>query len=239
MQLETGGTLFSVVEPTFITNRGLELYQYVRFNLDARRSKIINKNTILAYRFNAGAGYAYSPNKVLPYEKYFFAGGSNSVRAWLPRRLGLGTLPPNLSEKPDDDGLFDYSFEKPGDILVEGSIELRTKLFGFVNGAIFLDAGNVWSFLPIQLAEEGPNKATWEGYSNFDKNFYKQFGIGTGAGLRFDFSFLVLRFDMGIKVFDPGRKEGDRFVLPKMKFFGPFGVNREPVIYNVGIGYPF
>ncbi len=239
MQLETGGTLFNVVEPTFITNRGLELYQYVRFNLDARRSKILNKNTILAYRFNTGAGYAYSPNKVLPYEKYFFAGGSNSVRAWLPRRLGLGTLPPNLSEDPSKDGLFDYSFEKPGDILVEGSIELRTKLFGFVNGAIFLDAGNVWSFQPIQLAEEGPNKATWEGSSNFDKNFYKQFGIGTGAGLRFDFSFLVLRFDMGLKVFDPGREEGDRFVLRKMKFFGPFGVNREPVIYNVGIGYPF
>lgn len=239
MQLETGGTLFSVVEPTFITDRGLELYQYVRFNLDARKSKILNKNTILAYRFNTGAGYAYSPNKVLPYEKYFFVGGSNSVRAWLPRRLGLGTSPPNLSEDPSKDGLFDYSYEKPGDILIEGSVELRTKLFGFVNGAIFLDAGNVWSFLPIQLAEEGPNKAPWQGSSNFDKNFIKQFGVGTGAGLRFDFSFLILRFDMGIKVFDPGREEGDRFVLRKMKFFGPFGVDREPVIYNVGIGYPF
>ncbi|MBL7873783.1 MAG: BamA/TamA family outer membrane protein [Cyclobacteriaceae bacterium] len=239
MQAETGGTMFNAVEPTFIINRGLELYQYIRLNIDARRSVVLNKNTVLAYRINTGVGYAYSANKVLPYEKYFFAGGSNSVRAWLPRRLGLGTLPPNLSEKPNKDGLFDYSFEKPGEILVEGSIELRRKLFGFVNGAVFIDAGNVWSFRQIQLSQEGPNKATWQGSSKFDGNFYKQFGVGTGGGLRFDFSFLVLRFDMGLKVFDPGREEGDRFVLNKIKFFGPFGVNREPVIYNVGIGYPF
>jgi outer membrane protein insertion porin family len=239
MQAETGGTLFNIIEPTFITKNGLELYQYVRFNIDARRNKVLNKNTVLAYRINTGVGYAYSANKVLPYEKYFFAGGSNSVRAWLPRRLGLGTLPPNLSEEPNKDGLFDYSFEKPGEILLEGSIELRRKLFGFVNGTIFIDAGNVWSFRQIQLSQEGPNKADWEGSSKFNGNFYKQFGVGTGAGLRFDFSFLVLRFDMGLKVFDPGREEGDRFVLNKVKFFGPFGINREPVIYNVGIGYPF
>lgn len=239
MQAEAGGTSFNLIEPTFITNQDLELYQYIRFNIDARRSKVLNKNTILAYRVNTGVGYAYSSNKVLPYEKYFFAGGSNSVRAWLPRRLGLGTLPPNLSEEPNKDGLFDYSFEKPGEILLEGSIELRRKLFGFVNGAVFIDAGNVWSFRPIELSQEGPNKAAWQGSSKFDGNFYKQLGVGTGAGLRFDFSFLVLRFDMGLKVFDPGRKEGDRFVLNKTKFFGPFGVNREPVIYNVGIGYPF
>jgi len=239
IQAEAGGSLFNFVEPTFITNQGLELYQYVRFNLDARRSKVINKNTVLAYRINTGVGYGYSSNKVLPYEKYFFAGGNNSVRAWLPRRLGLGTLPPNLSETPNQDGLFDYSFEKPGEILLEGSIELRRKLFGFVNGAVFIDAGNVWSFRQIQLSQEGPNKAPWQGSSKFDGNFYKQLGVGTGVGLRFDFSFLVLRLDMGIKVYDPARQEEDRFVLNKMRFFSPFGTNREPVIYNIGIGYPF
>lgn len=239
MQAETGGTLFNFVKPTPITNQGLQVYQYVRFNLDARRSKVLTRNTILAYRLNTGVGYAYSQNKVLPYEKYFFAGGSNSVRAWLPRRLGLGTLPPDLSDKPNKDGIFDYSFEKPGEILLEGSVELRRKLFGFVNGAVFIDAGNVWSFRPIQLSQEGPNKASWTGTSKIDGNFYKQLGVGTGFGLRFDFSFLVLRFDMGLKVFDPGREEGDRFVLNKVRFFGPFGTNKEPVIYNVGIGYPF
>lgn len=238
-QAETGGTLFNFAEPGYITRQGLELYQYVRFNLDLRKSVVINKTTVLAYRFNTGVGYAYSNNKVLPYEKYFFAGGSNSVRAWLPRRLGIGTVPPNLSEDANEDGLFDYSFEKPGEVLLEGSIELRKKLFGFVNGAIFLDAGNVWSFRQLQLIREGPNVADWGGSSRIDGNFYKQLGVGTGFGFRFDFSFLVLRLDLGIKVLDPGRKEGDRFVLNKMKFFGPFGVDREPVIFNIGIGYPF
>ena len=207
--------------------------------MDARRSKVLSKNTILAYRINTGLGYAYSSNEVLPYEKYFFAGGSNSVRAWLPRRLGIGTLPPNLAEDPNKDGLFDYSFEKPGEILLEGSIELRKKLFGFVNGAVFVDAGNVWSFRPIQISQEGPTQAPWTGTSTFSKDFYRQLGIGTGFGLRFDFSFLVLRFDVGMKVYDPGREEGNRFVLGKTKFFKPFGTDKEPVIFNVGIGYPF
>jgi hypothetical protein len=64
-------------------------------------------------------------------------------------------------------------------------------------------------------------------------------GIGSGFGLRFDFSFLVLRLDVGIKVYDPGREEGDRFVFDKFRFFKPYGLDHEPVIYNVGIGYPF
>jgi len=238
-QAETGGTLFNVALPEYITNLGLELYKYVRFNFDIRRSKVIDKNTLLAYRVNTGVGYAYSDNEVLPYEKYFFVGGSNSLRAWRPRRLGIGTVPPTLSANPKADGLFDYSYEKPGEIMLEGSIELRRKLFGFVNGAIFLDAGNVWTFKELQQGGESPTKASWQGSSKFDKGFMRELGIGTGFGLRFDFSFLVLRFDVGMKVYDPGREQGDRFVLNKFRFFQPFGTDHEPVIYNVGIGYPF
>ena len=238
-QAEAGGSLFNFATPNYITDLGLELYKYVRFSLDIRKTKVIDKNTLLAYRINTGIGYAYSSNKVLPYEKYFFAGGSNSVRAWRPRRLGVGTLPPNLSNDPTADGLFDYSYEKPGDIMLEGSIEIRRKLFGFVNGAVFIDAGNVWSFREVQLSGESATKASWAGSSKFTKNFYRELGIGSGFGLRFDFSFLVLRLDVGIKVYDPGRQQGDRFVFDQFRFFKPFGVDREPVIYNVGIGYPF
>ena len=238
-QAETGGTLFNFAVPEYITNLGLEIYKYVRLSLDIRRTKVINKHTLLAYRFNSGVGYAYSDNEVLPYEKYFFVGGSNSLRAWRPRRLGVGTVPPNLAANPAADGLFDYSYEKPGDIMLEGSIELRRKLFGFVNGAVFLDAGNVWSFREVQLSGDSETKPSWEGSSKFDMKFVRDLGIGTGFGLRFDFSFLVLRFDAGIKVYDPGREHGDRFVLNKFRFFKPFGIDREPVIYNVGIGYPF
>jgi len=238
-QAETGGTLFNLALPKYITDMGLELYKYVRLSVDVRKTKVIDKNTLLAYRINTGIGYAYSDNEVLPYEKYFFVGGSNSVRAWRPRRLGVGTIPPDLAENPEADGLFDYSYEKPGEIMLEGSIELRRKLFGFVNGAIFVDAGNVWSFREVQLSGEPTSKPPWQGSSKFDKSFYRELGIGSGFGLRFDFSFLVLRFDVGIKVYDPGRDKGDRFVLDQFKFFKPFGTGKEPVIYNVGIGYPF
>jgi outer membrane protein assembly factor BamA len=244
--VESGGTTLNFIKLGNNENfEGLQLYKYLRFNVDFRRNRILNNNSVLAYRVNTGLAWSYIDGDFLPYEKYFFAGGSNSVRAWRPRRLGLGSYPPILSSDERADGLFDYSFEKPGEILLEGSIELRQKLFGFVSGAVFLDWGNVWSFREIRRDSavlEASNQPQWTGQGsskfNFD-TFYKEIGIGTGFGLRFDFSFLVLRLDAGIKVYDPARQKNDRFVLDNVKFFKPFGFGREPVIFNVGIGYPF
>jgi outer membrane protein assembly factor BamA len=239
VQAESGGTLFNFYTPKLITHEGLEVYKYLRLNVDIRRNEVIDKNTVLAYRINSGVAYSYSASKALPYEKYFFVGGSNSVRAWRPRRLGVGSYPVALSSNPNQDGLFDYKFEKPGEILLEGSIELRKKLFGFVNGAVFVDAGNVWTFKQ-QDPQTGDGYATWTGNTKFNFNeFYKEFGVGTGFGLRFDFTFLILRLDVGMKAYDPARPEGQRFILTKSKFWSPYGTGHEPVIYNVGIGYPF
>lgn len=239
--LESGGTLFTLgvlpIKP--ITDQGLQVYQYVRASMDFRRNQVISKVSNLAFRINTGVSYSYGDNKTLPYEKFFFAGGSNSVRAWRPRRLGQGSYPPILSTTPSSDGTFDYRFEKPGEILLEGSIELRHKLFGFVNGAVFVDAGNVWSFSETDPAPSAATTASWTGSTKFNvDNFYREIGVGTGFGLRFDFTFLILRLDAGIKVWDPARKADDRFVLNKMRFFKPF-TDKEPVIFNVGIGYPF
>jgi len=227
--IESGGTTLNIFSPSLITKWGLEPYKYLRLNVDMRQTNIVNKHTQLAFRVNTGVGYAYSSNKVLPYEKNFFVGGSNSIRAWRPRRLGPGSLPPALSTDPESNGLYDYRFEKPGDLLFEASAELRKKLFGFVNYALFVDVGNVWS---IQSNTDPRSKFQ-------TSQFFKEFGVGTGFGLRFDFTFLILRLDMGLKVYDPGRPEGDRFVLDKVRFFRPFGVDKEPVIFNIGIGYPF
>lgn len=241
-QIESGGTLFNLIKPTFATNRGLEVFQYLRANFDFRKNIVINKHTVVAYRINSGIAYSYGENKTLPYEKFFFAGGSNSVRAWRPRRLGIGTLPNRLSTNPENDGLFDYRFEKPGEVLMEGSIELRKKLFGFVNFAVFADIGNVWNFSEAVITQDA-DLPPWapERSTRFQTgaNFWNQWGVGTGFGLRFDFTFLVLRLDAGIKAYDPAREIGDRFVLNRFKFFKPFGNSREPVIYNIGIGYPF
>lgn len=227
--IESGGTLLNLYTPQIIINQGLEPYQYIRLSLDFRRNIFINKNTSLAYRINTGFGYAYSSNRVLPYEKNFFVGGSNSVRAWRPRRLGVGSDTPPLNANPEKSGYYDYRFEKPGEFLIEGSVEWRQKLFAFINYALFIDAGNVWAL-----------RSDIDKPTEFNLNrFYKEFGIGTGFGLRFDFSFLILRLDVGIKAWDPARPEGQRFILANTRFIGPYGIDSEPVIYNIGIGYPF
>ncbi|HYC85880.1 MAG TPA: BamA/TamA family outer membrane protein [Chryseosolibacter sp.] len=240
-QFETGGTSLNIISPSIISDRGLQYFKYLRFNFDVRRLNVLNKWSTLAYRVNSGLAYSYGKDRSLPYEKFYFAGGSNSVRAWRPRRLGLGSVPPALSGKPTKDGTFNYQFEKPGEILLEASIEVRRKLFGFIDGAVFVDAGNVWAVRQAKQEEEGNSQFKVD-------SFYKELGVGTGFGLRFDFTFLILRFDVGIKAYDPARDPGDRFVLDKMKFLGPFAREigedefadiREPVIYNVGIGYPF
>ena len=258
IQAESGGTLFNFFTPGFATENPnqvsdgyLQIYKYIRLGLDMRRKQIIDRNSSFAFRFNTGVSYAYGANGALPYEKYFFVGGSNSVRAWRPRRLGIGSYPPTKSTDPVSNGFFDYRYEKPGEILLEGSVEWRKKLFGFVNGALFIDAGNVWSFQQAKAPTSDPSVVDWAAQGNtkfyFDQ-FFKEIAIGTGFGLRFDFSFLVLRLDVGIKAWDPSRAVGDRFVLDRLSFSKPYAhANadgtysnyKEPVIYNVGIGYPF
>jgi outer membrane protein insertion porin family len=244
-QFEPGGTLLNFIDTAIITRQGLQYFKYLRFNVDFRRMRILNKWVNLAYRVNTGVAYSYSENNTLPYEKFYFVGGSKSVRAWSPRRLGLGSVPPELATNNAEDGLYSYQFEKPGEILLEASIELRSKLVGFIDGAIFIDAGNVWSFQQRAPIIEGVR----QGNSQFKANsFLKELGVGTGFGLRFDFAFLILCFDVGLKVYDPGRPAGDRFVFNQLKFFKPYAKKtgedtymniKEPVIFNVGIGYPF
>ncbi|NBW37081.1 MAG: hypothetical protein EBR30_19065 [Cytophagia bacterium] len=232
--IESGGNIFNLIDPQPLADQGLAYFKYLRVNVDLRRITVLNKHLVFAKRFNAGTAYSFNDDKSLPYEKFFFAGGSNSIRAWRPRRLGPGSFKPALSADPGKDGLFNYQIEQPAEILLEGSLELRQKLFGFISGAVFVDAGNVWT----RVERKNPDEV--QGTSKFEFNrFYKEIGVGTGFGVRFDFSFLILRLDAGIKVYDPARDPADRFVLDKMKFFGPFGTSREPVIYNIGIGYPF
>ncbi|MBL7857140.1 MAG: BamA/TamA family outer membrane protein [Cyclobacteriaceae bacterium] len=249
-QVESGGTLLNFINTDFITDRGLQYFQYLRFNFDFRRMIRLNKWGVLAYRFNSGIAYSYTKDKSLPYEKFYFAGGSNSLRAWRPRRLGPGSFKPDIDADPVANGYFNYSFEKPAEVLIEGSIELRKKIVGFIDGAVFVDVGNVWALK--ELVKESPTEPGViipNGNSKFQLNgFFRELAIGTGFGVRFDFSFLILRFDMGIKVYDPAYDEGNRFVLNKMKFFKPFATKtgentyksyKEPVIYNIGVGFPF
>lgn len=206
-------------------NNELEFFQYLRWNIDLRKYWRLGQETSFVARINSGAVHSYGISSVPPYEKYFFAGGSNSVRAWLPRRLGPGGLPPRVASN-------DLLIEAPGDFLLEGNLEFRSHLINFlgkINYAIFLDFGNVWYLPNMNYTESG---------GDFKLNrFYKEIAVGTGLGLRYDFSYFVLRFDFGAKVYDPYTKE---FMLDELKFNRLFNRKESNFLnINIGVGYPF
>lgn len=225
--LESGGTTLNFLNTDFLERENLEFFKYYKANIDFRQVNPINKNTTIAYRLNAGYARSYGDNGILPYEKYFFAGGSNGIRAWRPRRLGPGSY----IQIDTVTNRVNYDTEQTGEILLEGSLELRKNLFGFVDYAFFVDFGNTWT---VEEDEARPG-------AEFDSDrFLNEIAVGGGFGLRFDFSFLVLRLDAGIKLYDPARPEGKRFILRKGFYDAPFTVSAtEPIIFNIGIGYPF
>ena len=208
----------------------LEQYHYVKSNIDIRKIAKINRRLDLAYRFNIGAGIPFGDNNSLPYEKYFFAGGSSSLRAWKPRRLGPGAF--GITE--ENSNRIDYTREQPGEFVIESSVELRQDLVGFLEGAFFVDAGNTW-LLKGTAVKDKVRKDPQEddGKFRFD-SFLSEIAVGAGVGLRFDFSFLIFRFDLGVKLVDPALPPGKRFV--GLDIFKKFRNNSE---FNIGIGYPF
>lgn len=204
---------------------GLQYFEFVKVSSDLRYYFPIKQKNTFAMRFNVGYARPYGSSDktglfVLPYEKYFFTGGSSSNRAWKPRRLGPGGF---------KDTLRGYLYEQPGEILLETNFEYRSNLFSFIDWAFFIDAGNVWNI------KYDPNRP--DSQFKFD-SFLSQIAIGTGLGLRLDFTFLILRFDVGIKAWDPGERGEDRFVLKEIYKKPPFG-KKEQTVFNIGIGYPF
>jgi outer membrane protein assembly factor BamA len=185
------------------------------------------------YRLNGGVVQPLRlSDSELPYDKYFFAGGGTSVRAWRPRRLGPGSFTSYLQNKAntgdsittDNQRIRTFNTEQPGELLLEGNIEYRFPLFSFINGALFTDFGNVWSLRPDQ--RDG---------ARFNVNsFYREFAVGSGFGLRFDFSFLILRLDIATKVYDP-TAPGNKWAIRNFNVFN--GQNQTAL--NLGIGYPF
>ena len=227
VSLESGGTSLNLLpgQKKLITNifrDSLQFYKYLRGNIDFRRYWPVGRQSAFVARINSGAIYSYGESSVPPYEKYFFAGGSNSLRAWLPRRLGPGSSKPRLTEN-------NFSIEAPGEFLLEGNLEYRGHLahfFGDINYALFIDAGNVWNFNSI---DSDQNLRA--------KDFLKDIAIGSGFGIRYDLSFFILRFDFGIKVYDPSVQ---RFVLDEFDLGKPFRRTQNNFLnINLGVGYPF
>lgn len=199
-------------------------FQFVKINIDFRKNYRLSKSSGWAYRVNMGVINPYGQNKSVPYTKNFFAGGSNSIRAWSPLSLGVGSAKPDATIEGN-------IIPQPGDILLESSIEYRKTVgnfFGDIQIATFIDAGNIWKWNQV------PTKID---QANFDINrFYKEIAVGTGFGIRYDLTYFLLRFDWGIKVVDPAQPLGQRFVLDNfsLKRNQPYGLQLQ-----FGVGYPF
>jgi outer membrane protein assembly factor BamA len=200
---------------------GVPISQYARLFAEARKY-LYSFNNTLAIRVLGGIGYAYGNSTTLPYQKLFFSGGTNSIRAFPSRLLGPGSHEP----QPTNTNLF---LDQAGDLRFEANVEYRFDLNSIIEIATFVDAGNVW------LLEEDPERPG--GQFNI-KTFADQLAVGTGLGLRLDFNYFLIRFDFAFPLRIPYRTQGDRWVVDK---FAPFqgAWLRENLILNVAIGYPF
>lgn len=221
--IEAAGNLLMLYNEIFEENQKLGEYtimgevfsQYLRSDIDFSFHQILNESNELVYRVFAGAALPYGNSNAIPFEKKYFVGGANSLRAWGGRTLGPGTY----------SGEVDSRFpNQTADIKLEANFEYRFKLFWKMEGALFMDVGNIWSILEEEDREGAVFKAN---------NFYKQLAVGTGFGTRFDFQFFIFRIDMGIKMRDPRSDLADNWIIGNRK------LDSGDVRFNIGIGYPF
>jgi outer membrane protein assembly factor BamA len=189
---------------------GAPYSQYSRLETDFRYYYKPTERQTFATRLLMGAGFPYGNSTILPYVKQFFMGGPNSIRAFRARQVGPGGFVP-------EEGGFLF-FDQVGDLMFETNFEYRFPLVSVVNGAVFLDAGNIWLLRELDRPE---------GIFEFN-NFFHSLAVGTGFGVRVDVSFFVLRFDLGIPLRIPHREE---WVIDEFKW--------RNAILNIAVGYPF
>ncbi len=193
---------------------GIRYSQYARADINASHKIMFGKVTALAARLYAGVAYAYGNSDAVPFDRLFYAGGSNSMRGWAPRTLGPGSSPaPTNVVYPT----------QLGDMKLEANLEFRFPIWDMFHGATFLDLGNIW-----YIGREG---VSYPDSSVFHFNsFYKQLAFNTGIGLRLDIKFAILRLDWGIQLHNPNNPEGQRWI---------HNFKWRNTSLNFGVGYPF
>ena len=208
---------------------GIQFSQYVKTQHDFRVYTKINDKSNFVLRFLGGIGIPMENSSVaLPFEKSFFAGGTDKTRAWKSRSLGPGSF--------RDSAL---NFDKIGEILLEGNVEYRFDLLGFLDGALFVDAGNIWLM----------NEDSLRPGSKFETNkFLGEIAIGAGFGIRLDLDYFLIRLDIAYPLKNPTLIEGERwFFQPKDEYNSYINTLQNkaqlPSLYspqiNIGIGFPF
>lgn len=194
---------------------GQPFAQYIKSDFDLRYNYKFNEAGSIVYRGFLGVGIPYGNSKAIPFDKQYFGGGANGIRAWQVRSLGPGSY-----QAPDSTFL-----NQTADIKIELNAEYRFKLFWILEGALFVDAGNIWTY------HKDDNRPG----SQFNlKNFYNDIAVGTGTGFRFDFNFVIARVDIGMKLRDPMVSSGSKWI----PFNRPYNFRNDFTVV-LGIGYPF
>lgn len=232
LSFESAGNLFGIYSGIVnkekssildsVTNRTSSYYkilntrfaQYLKGDFEYRYGHMIDMLSSLVGRAFLGIGVPYGNFNVLPFEKKYFTGGANGIRAWQVRSLGPGSYKALSGIYPN----------QSSDIKLEANLEYRFKLFWLMEGALFVDAGNIWAINYKDNREGAVFK--------FDQ-FYKQIAVGSGAGLRFDFTYFLFRLDLGMKMRDPSLAEGGRFIP------GSYPITSDLFNLSFAIGYPF
>lgn len=220
VNIQSSGNLLSAFNNTGLIKNvdnyheifGIRYAQYIRFALDFRYFHYTYGENQIATRFMLGAGIPYGNSNDMPFEKSFYAGGTNGMRGWQFRELGPGTF-----SNPDK-----LNIERIGDIQLEFNLEYRFPIYGILKGAVFTDIGNIWTMKESETFVGGE--------FHFD-TFYKQLAADAGVGLRLDISFLLFRLDVAAPMVNPAYPEGQRWRISKLQF--------NDFILNFGLGYPF
>ena len=198
--------------------------QYFRMEVDWSNFIKMSNHSQFAVRTYAGVGVPYGNSFTLPFIKQFFVGGPNSLRGFQIREVGPGSyVPDTLVFNPETGKKTNVGFfNQTGDIKLETNAEIRFDIYKFLKGAIFADAGNVWTLQKDKV----PN-----GDFNI-KRFWSEFAVDAGAGLRMDFNYFVIRFDYGFPLRDPRRVIGERWQFQNAVAF-------KNGAFQLAIGYPF
>lgn len=204
--------------PGYYTFTNLLYNQYFKSDIDLRYTWYMNDKVSLTTRVFGGFIIPYGNTDFSPIEKQYFMGGSNDLRAWWARSIGPGAY------VLDEQTLELKNYYQHGDIKLLANVELRHNILWQLNGALFADIGNVWNIYN--------NGSFPEGVFKFD-TFYKQLALGVGYGIRFDFNFFILRFDLAFKLYDPSLGSGSKWVYSQGDSY-----YKQPIL-NFGIGYPF
>ena len=191
--------------------------QYVKADIDLTRSFVIDNNNQVVLHLGLGIAYPYGNSSVLPFEKRYFSGGANSVRGWSVRSLGPGKY-------KERDGRINF-INQTGDMKLDLNAEYRTHLFWKVDGAAFIDAGNVWTLRDYDIQPGGQFR--W-------KDFPSQLAVGYGMGLRLNLGYFVLRFDLGMKAINPAyeEEEDEHYPILHPRFSRDYA-------FHFAVGMPF